>query len=185
MAGLVTFAFLPADLQLVLSSEAAWVEMSSAILLATIGILILFLRPLKAWAHLSLLAFVLAEREMEAEVLQEGVLRSAIEWVDKVFLHNKIVMAILLLWLIYGLVRYTLPMLRQNFRAQKNVLALIFIGVLFASTGQLIDKGFLAEETTMFAGTTLSAWEELFELYFSIFLFFATLLGLYEQRKDG
>lgn len=184
LTGLALFALLPEQTKLVLSSEEGWVEMSSAIVLFGVGVLLLFLKPILAWAHLSMLAFVLAEREAEAEALAPGLVRDALSWLDQVFLKNIVVEVILLLWLAFGLIRYTLPGLRKHFRNQSDILGIIALAGFCAVFAQVLDKGLIADEATPFGGTTLHVWEELLEFYFAVFLFAAAALGLARQKAQ-
>lgn len=179
LCGLVVTAALPAHLQASLSAEAAWIELLSALSLAVSGVIVCFFRPLRAWMHISLLAFLLAEREFDAKVLSDGsYLRIVIEWIDDVFLHNIAVAALLAVWLIYGLLRYTGPMLRESIRKRTNIPKILGLSLFLVIVSQLIELIAKSQGDFIFAHSTLHIWEELIEFYFAMSILFLALIGL-------
>lgn len=179
LVGIVVTAALPEHLQTSLSGEAAWIELLSALCLATAGLVVCFLRPFYTWAHVSVLAFLLAEREFDARVLNEGsFLRSAIEWIDDGALHNWFVIAVLGFWLIYGLLRYTWPQLWANIRNKSDIAVILGVSVLLVVISQVIEVIAKSHIDIVFSLGTLHIWEELIEFYFAASILILALLGL-------
>ncbi|MEP2506493.1 MAG: hypothetical protein ABJH85_17325 [Paracoccaceae bacterium] len=182
LAGIAVAAALPQDMQNTLSAEAAWIESTSALCLAFAGLMALFLRPLHAWAHISLLAFLLAEREFDARVLPEGSgLRGLIEWIDDGVLHNWVVIAVLGFWLIYGLLRFTWPFLLDNFRRETELHLILGVSVVLVIVSQVTEQLAKSKIEILVSISTLHIWEELLELYFSISILLIVVVGLRRQ----
>lgn len=178
LCGLVVTAALPERLQISLSEEAAWLELLSALSLALSGIIVCFCRPLRAWLHISLLAFLLAEREFDAKVLsEESYLRMAVEWIDDVFLHSLAVAAVLGVWLIYGLLRYSWPILLENIRERTSIPKVMGLSLCLVIVSQLVEMVAKSQGEFIFAHSTLLIWEELIEFYFAVSILTLALLG--------
>jgi hypothetical protein len=182
LVGLVVTAVLPQQLQTSLSAEAGWIELLSALCLAITSLIVCFLRPLRVWAHVSLLAFLLAEREFDARVLSEGsYIRIAIEWIGDGLLHNRGVVAVLGFWLIFGLLRYTLPLMWGAFRRTPEVLMVLCALILLVLVSQVIDMIVKSQVNTVFSLSTLSLWEEMLELYFAVSILVLAVIGIRRQ----
>lgn len=185
LAGLVLAAVLPQQVQFTLSAEGAGIELLSVFCLLITGLIVCFLRPLRAWAHVSLLAFLLAEREYDTLLLSEGsFLRIAIEWVDKDLLHNRIVIAVLGMWLIFGLLYYTWPLFRDNFRKRRYISMGLCVSILLVLVSQVIELVAKSQGTTLFSASTLNIWEELIELYFALSVLVLAVIGLRHQAAS-
>lgn len=169
LVGIAGTAMLPEQLQISLSGEAAWIELLSALCLAITGVIVCFLRPLHVWAHVSLLAFLLAEREFDTRVLPEGsYLSAALEWVDEGALHNWAVIAVLGFWLIYGLLHYTWPLLWKCIHRKSDAFKIVSVPLLLVVVSQVIELIADTQGDFVFSLSTFHIWEELLELYFAV-----------------
>jgi hypothetical protein len=183
LVGMVVAAALPEQLQTSLSREADWIELLSSLCLVVAAVVVCFLRPFHAWAHISLLAFLLAEREFDARVLSEGsFLRSTVEWIDDGALHNWVVIAVLGFWLIYGLLRYTWPMLWEAISKKSDIAATLGVSALLVVVSQLIEVIAKSHFDIVFSLGTLHIWEELLELYFATSILILAVVGVVRQH---
>ena len=166
-------------------SESGPVEMLSAVLHLCSAIGILFLRPLWAWLHLSVVCLLMAEREFEAEVLESGAaLRLFSEWLDAHVLHNVWVLAPLYLWVLGSLVLLSLPRWWSGLKAGSLVPPLVFLACAFAGLAEVASEGakMLSAGLTEATHHQLEAFEETGELCFSVGIFAAVLIGLAADR---
>ena len=178
----VTF-LLPQDIQLSIPQEGSVVETTTAICLALSGVLILWLRPLIEWLHLSAMCFLLCEREFDAKILEPGsALREQITWIDDIFLHNRIVIAVLGLWLLISLGRFTVPWLWRHVRRRTPVFAAVSIAtgcVVLSQSIELVLKAYATPETPLAA---LHACEEVLEFYFAATILLMVMVALRDRH---
>lgn len=171
-------------------NEGGVVEVLCAIMLALCAVLILFKRPVLAQLHLSLLCFLLAEREFEADLLApQAWLRRANEWLEAHVLHQTLPVVILGCVLLCGAIIYSLPQVRALSLKSSSLAQLLLAGVGFAVTGQVAGESlkFLEEGLTPITAARLWITEELAEFFFALAVFCAVAGTVFQSRgaPDG
>jgi len=160
--------------------EGGSVENLSALLLLTSALALVLHYPTGTHLHLGVIGFLLAEREFDTGFLRDGHgVRLVLDWIEATLLHNLLFAATLGLWLAIELLRKSLPSLRAGLRSGTVVPVVLLIGVGFAVLGQMAGESakFLAAQLSETAYVQLMIIEELSELYFSIGIFVAVLVG--------
>lgn len=160
--------------------EGGSVENISAALLLAAAVLLVLLYPLSSHLHLAVIALLLMEREVDASLLPLGhPLRVAQDWIESALLHNPLFVAALGVWLVYAGVRHGWPALRGAWRHGSAVPGILAMAVGFAACGQIAGEWakHTAEALSETAYLQLMIVEELSELYFSVGILAAVLVG--------
>ncbi len=160
--------------------EGGNVENLSALLLLSSALALVLHYPAGTHLHLGVIAFLLAEREFDTGFLRDGHgVRLVLDWIEATLLHNLLFAAALGLWLVIELWRKSLPALRAALRADAMIPMVLLIGIGFAVLGQIAGESakFLSAQLSETAYVQLMIIEELSELYFSIGIFAAVLVG--------
>lgn len=166
--------------------EGGVVETLSAVLLFAAAVLLP--ARMSGAVYLSIILALLAEREFDGALLSDGnPLRIGQEWLETHLLHNRLFVAALGVWLLWALARKGWPMFRDALRAQRPEPFLLLLAVGFAALGQIAGEGAkhfaaLLSET---AYVQLMIVEELAELYFSVGIFAALLVGWPQRQIAG
>lgn len=166
--------------------EGGAVETLSAVLLAVAALALPFRLP-RAF-HLSVILALLAEREFDGALLAPGnPLRLAQEWTEAHLLHNRVFVIALALWLLWALARNSGPRYWNALRAGRPEPAVLAVAVGFAVLGQIAGEGakhfgHLLSET---AHLRFMIVEEMAELYFSVGIIAALLVGWPQRQTAG
>lgn len=169
LASMLTVALLPTDLQAELRHEASSIELLSALCLFVSCVIFLRVRPFWEWGHISLLAFLLAEREFEPKAFApDSVISKLGHWIDDQFLQNKAVIAVLAIWLLVGFLRFTGPYVLDQIKRRTKAFGLISTSVVLAATSQVFEAVGKAQLEGSYWAHTFFMWEELLELYFAM-----------------
>ncbi|WP_171207826.1 MULTISPECIES: hypothetical protein [unclassified Ruegeria] len=169
-----------------LSQEGGLLETISAAALFTAGIVALVRYPGLKRLYLGVVCFLLAERELEADVYAPDSLPFAIlnglDWA----LDLTAVRVVLLLVVLYGLVLHGVPTAWKAIKARAPFLIVFVLAGLMAVIAQVLEEisGAYGASLSVTAMTRLFVLEETLEMFFSIGLLASVLIGWPKRQTE-
>ena len=168
------------------NQEGGLIETISATALLAAGLVALVRFPGLSRLYIALVCLLLAERELEAEVYTEGsVLFVVLEWLD-LLLDATTVRIALGVIVIGGLLWHGIPNGVRALKIRAPFLMVFALAGSVAVLAQILEEvsGFFSESLSVTMATRLFVLEETLEMYFSIGILAAVLIGWPKIRSE-